>query len=336
MPPTFNPPAPVPATSSAAGAWYMSQCSADLDSFSRVHGAWPLAFEPLAGGRFEARLDYLQLPGLRVVRTSISQALRQHGAMDAGCCGFALATRQPGPARFSGQRLLPDTAMVGRADELDLCSPADFELLGCVIDRALLDGLAGAPGAGRPPPWLSHRLVLPLPPATRQGLLQAMRQALAQIVARPALLQQPQALAQLRDALAQRWLEALPQQVDLRPLKSVAARRRVVERARALVLAQPDRPWSMLELCRQLGASPRKLSYCFNEYLGLSPARYLRLLRLLGVHRALRQAGTAHSSVQALAADWGFWHLGQFASDYRRQFGELPSQTLRRAGKAPA
>jgi hypothetical protein len=46
--------------------------------------------------------------------------------------------------------------------------------------------------------------VLPLPPATRQGLLQAMRRALAQIEARPALLQQPQALAQLRDALAQR------------------------------------------------------------------------------------------------------------------------------------
>jgi AraC-like DNA-binding protein len=142
--------------------------------------------------------------------------------------------------------------------------------------------------------------VLPLPPATRQGLLQAMRQALAQIEARPALLQQPQALAQLRDALAQRWLEALPQQVDLRPLKSVAARRRVVERARALVLAQPDRLVDA-ELCRQLGASPRKLSYCFNE-CGPEPGA-LRLLRLLGVHRALRQAGTAHSSVQALAAD---------------------------------
>jgi transcriptional regulator GlxA family with amidase domain len=27
---------------------------------------------------------------------------------------------------------------------------------------------------------------------------------------------------------------------------------------------------------------------------------------------------------------WGFWHMGQFAKDYRTLFGELPSQTRAR------
>ena len=27
---------------------------------------------------------------------------------------------------------------------------------------------------------------------------------------------------------------------------------------------------------------------------------------------------------------WGFCHLGRFAVEYRRRFGESPSQTLRR------
>jgi AraC family ethanolamine operon transcriptional activator len=39
----------------------------------------------------------------------------------------------------------------------------------------------------------------------------------------------------------------------------------------------------------------------------------------------------AHTGVQDVAARWGFWHLGQFSLDYKRQFGELPSATLRAA-----
>jgi AraC family ethanolamine operon transcriptional activator len=33
--------------------------------------------------------------------------------------------------------------------------------------------------------------------------------------------------------------------------------------------------------------------------------------------------------VQAAAVRWGFFHFGQFARDYKLQFGELPSLTLR-------
>jgi AraC-like DNA-binding protein len=37
------------------------------------------------------------------------------------------------------------------------------------------------------------------------------------------------------------------------------------------------------------------------------------------------------SRKQDAAARWGFWHLGQFSRDYKGQFGELPSQTLKAA-----
>ena len=32
--------------------------------------------------------------------------------------------------------------------------------------------------------------------------------------------------------------------------------------------------------------------------------------------------------VSDVVNDWGFWHMGQFAADYRKLFGELPSETL--------
>jgi len=50
-------------------------------------------------------------------------------------------------------------------------------------------------------------------------------------------------------------------------------------------------------------------------------------VRLSGVRRDLRRA-EAGVKIADVANRWGFWHLGQFAADYRRQFCELPSETL--------
>ena len=36
------------------------------------------------------------------------------------------------------------------------------------------------------------------------------------------------------------------------------------------------------------------------------------------------------TSITKVANRWGFWHMGQFASDYRKLFVELPSDTLGR------
>jgi len=99
-------------------------------------------------------------------------------------------------------------------------------------------------------------------------------------------------------------------------------------RRRELLLAHTDEPLSILQVCSHLGTSRRKLNYCFQDVLGTTPVKYLRTLRLNGVRRVLRHAEKG-VTVQDVAAHWGFWHLGQFAQDYRRLFGELPSTTLR-------
>ena len=64
------------------------------------------------------------------------------------------------------------------------------------------------------------------------------------------------------------------------------------------------------------------------DVLGTTPIKYLRSLRLNSVRRALRQAAPGET-IQDIASHWGFWHLSQFAQDYKHLFGELPSATLR-------
>jgi AraC-like DNA-binding protein len=59
-----------------------------------------------------------------------------------------------------------------------------------------------------------------------------------------------------------------------------------------------------------------------------SPKAYLQAQRLMGVRRMLRATG-AEVPISDIANEWGLWHMGQFAADYRRHFGELPSETIR-------
>jgi len=88
-----------------------------------------------------------------------------------------------------------------------------------------------------------------------------------------------------------------------------------------------DGPVTMEELCQLTHVSRRTLQYSFTAILGISPLQFLRLTRLNRVRRALRSA-SPEQSVTEIATYWGFWHLGQFAHDYKQQFGECPSHTL--------
>ena len=60
----------------------------------------------------------------------------------------------------------------------------------------------------------------------------------------------------------------------------------------------------------------------------MSPIRYLRNVRFAKVREALLQA-QGGDSVTAIAMTWGFTHMGRFAVEYRKRFGESPLETLR-------
>jgi len=83
------------------------------------------------------------------------------------------------------------------------------------------------------------------------------------------------------------------------------------------------------EICMATGVSWRTLNRAFMERFGVSPKAYLQRLRLAGVRAELLN-GQVNTVIADVANQWGFWHMGQFARDYRILFGELPSETLHR------
>ncbi|MET0788468.1 MAG: AraC family transcriptional regulator [Cellulomonas sp.] len=104
-----------------------------------------------------------------------------------------------------------------------------------------------------------------------------------------------------------------------------------VARARELVEEQPEEPWSTSALAVAVHLSVRSLQAGFVRDVGMPPMAYLQRVRLRRVRERLREASPAQTTVAAVASGLGVSHLSRFAAAYRSAFGELPSETLRRA-----
>ncbi len=106
---------------------------------------------------------------------------------------------------------------------------------------------------------------------------------------------------------------------------SSSALRKVVD----LVAEAPGAQYTVADLAQAAGVGVRQLQKLFRDEFDMSPAHYLRNVRLDGSRSDLISSdGT--TTVSDVAYRWGFNHLGRFAKHYEQKFGETPSRTLRR------
>lgn len=84
------------------------------------------------------------------------------------------------------------------------------------------------------------------------------------------------------------------------------------------------------ELAKSLDVSLATLHRFFVDWFGLPPSRYLLTRRLYLARKRLSSG--EYSTVTEVATSCGFWEFGRFSTRYREQFGELPSETLKRSG----
>lgn len=89
-----------------------------------------------------------------------------------------------------------------------------------------------------------------------------------------------------------------------------------------------DEPIQLETLAAVAGVRPRTLEAHFKLYLGTTPLGWVRRMRLARARQQLLSA-EANASVTTIAAANGFNQLGRFSAQYRDQFGELPSDTLK-------
>lgn len=88
-------------------------------------------------------------------------------------------------------------------------------------------------------------------------------------------------------------------------------------------------PIGPADIAEAAGVSIRSLQQALRRYRETTPLRLLHSVRLDRVHTQLLAADSRHTSISAVAREWGFVHLGRFAGSYNDRHGESPRETLR-------
>jgi transcriptional regulator GlxA family with amidase domain len=127
-----------------------------------------------------------------------------------------------------------------------------------------------------------------------------------------------------------RFLKTIASSNPITLRHSLRQRDRAIKKIKEFLAEFPDVPPTIADLCEVAQVSERTLEYAFQERYGMPPNTYLRFYRLNGARKALNVADPASTTVTEVATDWGFLHFGHFTSNYRKLFGQLPSETLKK------
>jgi len=95
------------------------------------------------------------------------------------------------------------------------------------------------------------------------------------------------------------------------------SRESIIRQSIDFLKANSYEPIHVLDLCSALNVGMRTLYYTFREFFGISPIKYLRLVRYAKARRDPLKAGPARTSVTDIAAKWRFWHFGRFSVEYK-------------------
>ncbi|UJB30125.1 helix-turn-helix domain-containing protein [Chromobacterium sp. Beijing] len=310
-----------------------ARCFDDAHLHAEALPGWEQLYSQISGGRFRSTLSRVRTARLDIFRESFNQRVVQQGRAPGGMIHFALPIRAPSPLSLQGVAVPDDALMALRggedfvlhlppgSDSVQVSVPyEDLAELTPALCRPLREARGKTP-------------VFPVRPAALAALRALLNGVFEQALLDPALLSyagnqkviQHQLLSLLQDALADSALG------ERRGNLTFATHCDIVRRSQALALAKPDEPVTVLELCSRLRVSRRTLQNSFQLVADTTPVDYLRSIRLNAVRRMLLNPARPGHGVRDAAGAWGFYHLGHFAADYRKLFGEAPSHTRGRA-----
>jgi AraC family transcriptional regulator, ethanolamine operon transcriptional activator len=329
--PSLRPKHPAASSSFVASAIMRIDCS-DTDELAELLGDWTCEWTHLHPGAFSATMAVVPLGSVLICHGQNNKPLAEHSAPPEGCISIGRPGRGSDPVKCLGHILEEGQIFVtGPGGETESVGLGVRKLRALSIRCNLLEQQTD---------WLTHATALNSIRSVQvhtpgetwvAAYLDAMDWIVDAVERYPEATARPEVRGSMVDTLLARVNMLGAAQAPIHRDRQMRAHRRLgVERARDYIARNLTDPIRLSDLSRHALTQARSLEYGFQEVLGVSPMAYVRATRLQRARRLLRTTAVRTRSISEMALDCGFWHLSQFAIDYKLLFGESPSVTFRR------
>ncbi len=315
---------------SAPNSQILNQKFSDLEAFVETLGEWNLCFRQLDRGPTSIQLLHAACGRMLIGYGRFNRRYEQRNISPTGMRTFALLNRWTTDVHWRDEELNDQSLLSYPLNrEIIGVTGPDFRVFSLTVSESLVIERAEALGYPEISDLLkedgSHFRVKS--PALHR-LRSHLRTHCAQLLKNPMT---PFSHCAVEDALLELLITSLASFCPVENIVKPRVRFVALKRAIDYVEGHTTIPHTVSGLSQAALVSTRTLEYAFQEYYGVSPKTYLLTLRLNSVRHQLLAADPEVTTVQEVASHWGFWHMSQFALDYRRLFGDLPSATLKRS-----
>ena len=306
----------------------------DFDELEEEVRQWDLDLFQLDRGAFRASLLQFGIGNVHVSEARFCRGLIQKGTPPTGLRTIVVPSNPKVEFVWRGNRVSGDDLMIfPTGAELEATSNLDFHVYTCSFPEELLASICDAANLPQLDALRGDASVM----RCRSDAIESVRGILGQLttaVGNSELpIEFPGLLKLSSRELPRRLLSAISTSHPSFTPEMTRKRELALLRAEDYIKRNATEDITVRDICSVAQVSQRTLEYAFVERFGLTPKAFLTFYRLNGARRALRAADFEKAKVADIANRWSFWHMGQFAADYRNLFGELPSATLRRANE---
>ena len=302
----------------------------DIDELTGMMSGWDNDWRQLETGRPQNRIEVIAGQHTVIQQVRLSHSIHQQGKTPSQLMTFGFPTSQSRLSWGGGEIACPAMYDFNGASGYDSVSRRDFFGVTVSFPKVHFSHIA-------------ERLKLPVTQILGSNLprllsgenyaLGEFRQYLYGLCDDLSNAKTPKechfAMAELDEELPVRLLTALAESKLESRAQPLKVRQEGLCLAVDYIEANCQYNPSIPDICAATGLSWRSLDRAFKECLGIGPKRYLLNLRLTQARRQLKSA-PPRTRVVDIANDWGFWHMGDFAREYRKMFCESPAESLTR------